>query len=183
MLIRTFSEPDALRAARQCANFVSEFFVRTEGEGGVEIVDDPNATIDSGGMPATTLFAGGAFGAAGGDWLFMVGLWTPADFADEFVAWYRMEHMPILLECPLWDGCRFVETPVGDGRQFHSLHQLNDRAALDSEERKRSRSTPWFRRLAQSDWFDGAFTRTLYRRPAGDQWPVPAGFINRSPTK
>ena len=87
------------------------------------------------------------------------------DFREEFVAWYMIEHMPILLECPQWDGCRFVETSVTNGCQFYSLHQLNDRAALDSAERKRSRSTPWFKRLAQNDWFDGAFTRTLYRRP------------------
>jgi hypothetical protein len=45
-----------------------------------------------------------------------------------------------------------------------ALHQLADRAALSSPERSRSRATPWFLRLARHDWFDGPFTRTLYRR-------------------
>jgi len=44
------------------------------------------------------------------------------------------------------------------------MHQLSDRAALDSMERKRSRSTAWFKRLSMHPWFDGAFTRTLCRR-------------------
>jgi hypothetical protein len=155
----------------------AEYFTRVDGDGAVELIDGDGAVelIDGdaapsvpGEMQATTLFTGGDFGARGGSWLFMVGLWTPADFRDEFVAWYRVEHMPILLECPLWDGCRFVETPAGGdtgGCQFYSLHQLNDRAALDSEQRQRARSTPWFHRLSKNDWFDGAFTRTLYRRP------------------
>jgi hypothetical protein len=110
------------------------------------------------------LFSGGRFGAAGGDWLFFVGLWTPPDWRDEFLAWYRGEHLPMLLECPVWDGCRFTEQSVEAGCQFHALHQFSDRAALDSEHRRRSRSTHWFARLSRNPWFDGGFTRTLYRR-------------------
>ena len=104
------------------------------------------------------------FGRTGGDWLFHVGLWTPPDFREELLAWYRHEHLPILLECPLWDGCRFVEQKTDKGCQFYALHQLADKAALDSAERKRSRSTPWFTRLSVHPWFDGAFTRTLCKR-------------------
>jgi hypothetical protein len=44
------------------------------------------------------------------------------------------------------------------------LHYLEDRAALDSRERKRSRATPWFKRLARNAWFDGAFERALCKR-------------------
>jgi len=44
------------------------------------------------------------------------------------------------------------------------MHQMSDKAALDSTERTHSRSTPWFKRLSANEWFDGAFTRTLCRR-------------------
>jgi len=115
---------------------------------------------------ARILFSSGRFGAAGGPWLFHVGLWTPADFRDEFLAWYAVEHLPILLECRTWDGCRFVEEAVADGCQFYALHQMSDRSALDSEQRRLSRSTPWFLRLKANDWFDERFSRTLYRRAA-----------------
>ena len=165
MLIRTYSTSDRAHDPAAARSPGAEYFARVDGDGGVELIDGATAPSGPGEMQATTLFTGGDYGARGGPWLFMVGLWTPVDFREEFVAWYMIEHMPILLECPQWDGCRFVETSVTNGCQFYSLHQLNDRAALDSAERKRSRSTPWFKRLAQNDWFDGAFTRTLYRRP------------------
>jgi hypothetical protein len=110
------------------------------------------------------LFASGRVGSAGGPWLFHVGLWTPAEFRDEFLAWYAVEHLPILLECRVWDGCRFVEQKVAEGCQFYALHQMSDRAALESEERKVSRSTAWFLRLKARPWFDERFVRALYRR-------------------
>ena len=165
MLIRTYSMNDPARNLPPGDVTGGEFFIRDDGGGAVELIDSDAAPSSPREMQTTTLFTGGDFGVNGGPWLFMVGLWTPDDFRAEFVAWYRIEHMPILLECPQWDGCRFVETQVANGCQFYSLHQLSDRAALDSAERKRSRSTPWFKRLSQNDWFDGAFTRTLYRRP------------------
>lgn len=114
--------------------------------------------------PVQPLFAGGRVGDAGGPWLFRVGLWTPHEQREEFLAWYEQEHLPMLLECASWDGCRFIEAPDAEGCQFFALHQLADRAALDSAERARSRSTPWFRKLKHYDWFDEPFTRTLYRR-------------------
>jgi hypothetical protein len=110
------------------------------------------------------LFTGGTYGAEAGAFLFHVGLPVPNDFREDFLAWYHDEHLPILLEAPGWDGCRFVEEPVEQGLLFHALHQLSDRRALDSAERKRSRATPWFERLAQHAWFDKGFARTLYER-------------------
>jgi hypothetical protein len=167
MLIRLYPTSEAAdeRQSSAAAIGATEFFVRADAPGAVELIDGDAAPSGPADMPAAMLFTGGEFGDAGGDWLFMVGLWTPEDFREEFVAWYKIEHLPILLECPQWDGCRFVETPVSNGCQFSSLHQLNDRSALDSAERQRARSTPWFKRFSQNDWFDRAFTRTLYRRP------------------
>jgi len=70
----------------------------------------------------------------------------------------------MLLECSEWEGCRFYESVVTDGARFYACHQLASKSALDSEERKASRQTPWFDRLKVHDWFDEAFARCLYRR-------------------
>ena len=115
-------------------------------------------------VPVESLFEAGRHGAAGGEWLFRVGLWVPREQREEFLAWYEQEHLPILLECPSWDGCRFVEAEDATGCRFIALHQLADQAALASPERARSRATPWFARLKQFPWFDEPFTRVLYRR-------------------
>ena len=69
----------------------------------------------------------------------------------------------MLLECPAWSGCRFVEQPIENGCQFYSLHQLSDRSALESEQRAFSRTTAWFQRFKKHYWFDEPFVRTLYR--------------------
>jgi hypothetical protein len=115
-------------------------------------------------MRGTTLFTGGSYGPEAGSWVFLVGVWTPEDWREEFCAWYKCEHGPILLECPEWQGFRFVQVPSTSGCQFYVLHRLSDRAALDSEHRKRSRRTPWFKRLATNEWFDEPFERVLSRR-------------------
>lgn len=162
---RTTDAAEIRRNAPHCAAG-AELFLRDDGQGSMIVCgsDDAKASGAIAEKRMQVLFTGGKYGRDGGDWLFYVGLWTPADFRDEFLAWYEREHLPILLECPLWDGCRFVEQPIDRGYQFYAMHQLSDKAALDSAERKRSRSTPWFRRLSVHSWFDGAFTRTLCRR-------------------
>lgn len=108
--------------------------------------------------------ARGRSGREAGPYLFQVGIWTPAEFRDELVTWYEIDHFPILLECDEWHGGRLVEEKVADGCQFYALHNLQSPAALDSAARKRSRATEWFRRLARNDWFDRKFVRALYCR-------------------
>lgn len=121
--------------------------------------------------PLSLLFDGGNSGRSAGPHLFCVGLWTPSAHREEFLTWYQQEHLPMLLECESWDGCRFVESPATDGCQFFALHQLADRAALDSEARRASRKTPWFKRLNRHNWFDRGFTRDLYTRvEEGGRW-------------
>lgn len=149
--------------ATQCGGGV-ECFAREHNGGAVMLCGNGKATGYARERKVELLFSGGNCGERGGEWLFWVGLWTPVEYRSEFVAWYQCEHMPMLLECPLWDGCRFVEQQVTEGCQFYALHQLASRAALDSEERQRSRATPWFKRLAKNEWFDGAFSRVLCRR-------------------
>ena len=168
MLIFEYPSTDAQEVCRNAIACAAdaESFVRDDGRGSIIVCGSDDAAAP--GTPVEKrmqlLFAGGRYGRAGGDWLFHVGLWTPQEFRNEFLAWYEREHLPILLESPLWDGCRFVEQKVGEGCQFYAMHQLSDKGALDSVERKRSRSTPWFKRLSDHPWFDGAFTRTLCRR-------------------
>jgi hypothetical protein len=165
--LATNDAADIRRTAIGCATD-AEAYVRDDGRGSLILCsgDDPRAAGVSGAKRMAVLFTGGRHGRNAGDWLFHVGLWTPEDFRIEFLAWYELEHLPILLECPTWNGCRFVEQKVDNGYQFYAMHQLAEKAALDSAERKRSRSTPWFKRLSIHPWFDGAFTRTLYRRAA-----------------
>lgn len=122
-----------------------------------------DAASEPGLVPVEILFTGGDVGLAAGSYLFKVGIWTPDADREDFLAWYRGEHLPMLLECATWRGCRFFEAPTREGHQFYALHQLADPAALDSEARKRSRATPWFMRLKRHDWFDEKFTRQLYQ--------------------
>ena len=168
MLIRESSITDPATVCEFGAGGAAgaECFVRHDGAGSVVLSStaDVGPRADVVDRLVQVLFSGGRHGPDGGPWLFYVGLWTPDDDRAEFLAWYRWEHLPILLENPLWDGCRFVEEKTTRGAQFHALHQLADKAALDSAERRHSRSTPWFSRLSQRAWFDGAFTRSLCRR-------------------
>jgi hypothetical protein len=154
---------DVRKEAADCGG-ENELFVRDDGRGSLVVCNGGKPKNISARREVRKVFDRGRFGKEGGAWLFFVGLWVPDDFRGEFLAWYQVEHLPVLLECPTWDGCRFVEGTAAKGYQFYALHQLSNRKALDSDERRRSRATPWFKRLADNDWFDGAFTRTLYRR-------------------
>jgi hypothetical protein len=167
MQISEYAATDAAEIRRIGASAkAAELYTRDDGKGSLIVSEGAPPAGAEATRTVEVLFTGGEFGANGGDWLFHVGLWTPPDFRDEFLAWYKMEHMPILLECPIWDGCRFIEQKVDNGCQFYAVHQMSDKAALDSSERKRSRATPWFMRLSKQSWFDGAFTRMLCKRLA-----------------
>ena len=143
------------------ANGAVERYRREDGDGGLIV----SATaIPNSGRAVEQLFAYGRYGTAGGPWVFHVALRVPVDYRNEFLAWYETEHLQILLKAEHWGGCRFVEERVADGLLFHVLHQLDDLSALDSEQRKESRSTPWFKRLSRNEWFDTGFVRKTYRR-------------------
>lgn len=141
-----------------------ERYRREDADGSLILAEEEGAIRAAGVRQAKLLFDGGSHGSTGGPFLFHVAIWTPRDSRDELLDWYQSEHLPMLLEAENWDGCRFVEEDVPEGFLFHALHQLGDRRALDSQERKNSRATPWFRRLAKDDWFDTGFIRKLYRR-------------------
>jgi len=142
-----------------------EAYARVDGAGTLLLYTDAAPSRSAGiATPVEMLFAAGTCGPQAGSHLFRVGLQVPREYRDEFLAWYETEHLPMLLGCAQWKGCRFVEAKRDAGCQFYALHQLASPAALDSPERKASRATPWFRRFAQQAWFDAPFTRVLYRR-------------------
>jgi len=156
--------PEHVEALAAHAKGAAECLVRDDKKGSVILCDQgkaPKGVIEK---RLTPLFSAGHFGPEAGPWIFCVGLWTPKDRREEFCAWYQYEHGPILLECREWKGFQFFETPTKRGCQFYVLHRLATQSALDSPQRKRSRATPWFRRLSKQKWFDGAFERVLYHR-------------------
>lgn len=166
MIIAESTAGDAeARAFAQSYGAACELFRNQEAAGCMALLADADSDRPGWTLTGVTqLFGGGRYGPAAGEWLYRVGLDVPREHRDEFLAWYEQEHLPILLECPLWDGCRFVEAPASDRCRFFALHQLADRAALASPERARSRATPWFMRFKQYGWFDEAFSRVLFRR-------------------
>lgn len=143
---------------------VAECLIREDKKGGVILCDKGRAPAGVIETRLTPLLSAGRFGPEAGPWIFLVGIWTPADWREELCAWYQCEHGPILLECPEWTGFQLMETSANSGCQFHVLHRLSNRSALDSGQRKRSRATPWFRRLSKNKWFDKPFVRVLCYR-------------------
>ena len=155
---------EEVEALASHAKGAAECFLRADNKGSVILCERgraPKGVIEK---KLTRLFSGGRFGPEAGPWLLMVGIWTPADWSEEFRAWYQCEHAPILLECTEWSGFQLMAAASQRGNQFYALHRLADRSALDSKQRKRSRATPWFRRLSKNKWFDAAFERVLCYR-------------------
>lgn len=157
-------KPKELDAIAACSTGSAECLVRDDNQGSFVICDEGRAPEDVVERRVSALFSAGRFGPDAGPWIFSVGVWTPEDWREEFCAWYRHEHGPMLLACPEWRGFKFLEMSVERGCQFYVLHRLAARSALQSEARTRSRSTPWFRRLSQNAWFDEAFERVLCQR-------------------
>ena len=155
--------PKALAALAARASG-AECLVREDKTGSLIVCEQGDTPEGVNEKRVTPLFSGGRTGPDAGAWIFYVGLWTPKEWRSEFCAWYRCEHAEILLECPDWEGFQFLEGPSEKGCQFYVLHHLAERGALDSEWRRLSRSTSWFKRLAKNKWFDKPFERVLYRR-------------------
>ncbi|MEO8080859.1 MAG: hypothetical protein ABI641_10030 [Caldimonas sp.] len=83
---------------------------------------------------------------------------VPLDYLDEFDAWFRVEHMPMLLEEPTWYGCEFYRSHGASCYPYAALHHLEPQA-LTSDARNCSVDTPWWYRLKRHAWFDKQFIR------------------------
>jgi hypothetical protein len=65
---------------------------------------------------------------------------------EDFVAWYREEHIAMLLEVPGWRRARLFEQVEGSGPSFCALHELESPDVLQSEAMQKTR-TPWRERV------------------------------------
>lgn len=153
-----------LRALASRASGAVQLLAREDSLGSLVLCDRGSAPQGVLERRVTELFSSGRVGPRVGNWVFRVGINVPKAWRSEFCAWYKCEHGPILLECSDWEGFQFMEEPSNRGCQFYVLHYLAERDALDSEWRRFSRSTPWFKRLARNKWFDKPFERVLSRR-------------------
>ncbi len=61
---------------------------------------------------------------------------------DDFIAWYREEHIPLLLQVPGWRRSRLFEQVEGNGPSFCALQEFESPAVFDTEEYKKAQ-TPW----------------------------------------
>jgi hypothetical protein len=157
-------KPKEIEALAAYARGPAECLLREDKQGSLIVCEKGKAPANVVEKRLSPLFSSGRSGPEAGPWIFSVGVWTPEAWREEFCAWYQCEHGPMLLECREWQGFQFLEMATERGCQFYVLHRLAARSALDSEQRKRSRSTPWFHRLAKNKWFDEAFERVLCRR-------------------
>ena len=75
----------------------------------------------------------------------------PAAGAEEdFVAWYREEHISMLLDVPGWRRVRVFEQVDGKGPRFMALHELDSPAVFDEAAYRHATSTPWRDRVVNS---------------------------------
>jgi hypothetical protein len=79
-----------------------------------------------------------------------VALEPPADAVDDFHAWYREEHSPMLMEAKGWRRIRRYEQVEGNGPRFMALHELDSLDGFETKAYEAALSTPWRIRVTTS---------------------------------
>lgn len=74
----------------------------------------------------------------------------PPGASEDFVAWYREEHIPLLLKVPGWRRARLFRQLEGNGPAFMAVHELESPAVFDTKEHEAATSTPWRKRIRES---------------------------------
>jgi hypothetical protein len=74
----------------------------------------------------------------------------PPGSEDDFVAWYREEHIRMLLAVPGWRRVRLFRQVEGSGPAFMAVHELESPAVFDRPEYEASIGTPWRKRIRAS---------------------------------
>ena len=69
---------------------------------------------------------------------------------DDFVAWYREEHIGMLLKVPGWRRVRLFRQLDGTGPAFMALHELETVKVFDEVAYEKAISTPWRERIRSS---------------------------------
>ena len=72
-----------------------------------------------------------------------VALEPPTEQVDDFHAWYRQEHSPMLMEAKGWRRIRRYEQVEGNGPRFMALHELDSLGGFDTKEYEAALATPW----------------------------------------
>ncbi|MBV9323365.1 MAG: hypothetical protein JO352_06215 [Chloroflexi bacterium] len=70
--------------------------------------------------------------------------------ADDFVAWYREEHIPMLLAVNGWRRTRLFRQVDGHGPAFMAIHELESPQVFERPEYVAAISTPWRKRIRAS---------------------------------
>jgi hypothetical protein len=65
----------------------------------------------------------------------------------DVVAWYREEHIPLLLQIEGWRRVRLYERLEGDGPRIVALHELESPAVFETDGYRHATSTPWRERI------------------------------------
>jgi hypothetical protein len=79
-----------------------------------------------------------------------VSMTPPAGAEDDFVAWYREEHIRMLLDVPGWRRVRLFRHVEGEGPAFMAVHELETPEVFEHENYTKSISTPWRHRIRES---------------------------------
>jgi hypothetical protein len=74
----------------------------------------------------------------------------PPGADDDFVAWYREEHIDMLLRVPGWRRVRLFRQTEGGGPAFMAIHELESPRVFECPEYTASISTPWRQRIRSS---------------------------------
>ena len=74
----------------------------------------------------------------------------PPGREDDFIAWYREEHIPMLLQVPGWRRARLSRQVEGNGPAFMALHELESPAVFEQPEYQAASATPWRKRIRES---------------------------------
>ncbi|MGD9869346.1 MAG: hypothetical protein AB7U38_15260 [Hyphomicrobiales bacterium] len=156
--------PATVEALARPLGAAAAIFRRADGEGNLLLAPDGETGADAPWRKATIHCTHGDLSDPSITHLFKVTIETPKGDGQELIDWYDQEHLPILLECGTWIAGQLVEEETAGTRRFHALHRLADPEALDSEARRRSRSTDWFNELSKKPWFDGPFVRRLFEK-------------------
>jgi hypothetical protein len=74
----------------------------------------------------------------------------PAGAEDDFVDWYRQEHIRMLLAVPGWRRVRLFRQIEGRGPAFMAVHELETLGLFEHSKYQESISTPWRQRIRSS---------------------------------
>jgi hypothetical protein len=76
-----------------------------------------------------------------------VALEPPPDQVDDFHAWYREEHSPMLMKAKGWRRIRRYEQLEGSGPRFMALHELESLGGFETDAYRAAINTPWRERV------------------------------------